>query len=131
MTWQRAAAALAILAVLGVCGCDDGTTYDNSCPRINHVGDAEWQEGALVLGIWLQDLEEDSVDLVVENGGAVVEGISGHGVVGLTSSTSYPGAVHVLVFPDGSVSPGDELTFVPEDLDGCPGEPATFVVPAK
>ncbi len=127
--WVAVAVALALL--LGVGGCDDETEYDNSCPRINHVGEAYWDGDTLQLGIWLQDLEADPVDLLVTDGaGAAIDEVLGHGVVGLSSSTEYPGQPHVLSVSAESLGGSATLTFVPVDLDGCEGESVQLEVPA-
>lgn len=127
--WLVATAALALTMALG--GCDGATQYDNSCPRINHVGEAYWDGDTLHLGIWLQDLEADPVDLLVTDGsgGAVVD-VFGHGAVGLSSGAEYPGQAHVLSITAESLGGSSALTFAPVDLDGCEGEAATLQVPA-
>ncbi len=113
-------------------GCDQATEYANSCPRINFIGDARYVGEELQLGIWLQDLEEDPVDLLVTDGaGKGLESIYGHGAVGLTTTADYPGKSHLLVLPTLAAPPGTTLEFVPEDADGCLGAAVTFVVPSK
>jgi hypothetical protein len=127
--WMVTVVALALM--VGVGGCDSETRYDNSCPRINHVGGAFWDGETLELGVWVQDLESDPVDLLVTDGtGAAVDGIMGHGVVGLSSGAEYPGQPHVLAISAESLGGSSTLTFVPVDLDGCEGEAAQLQVPA-
>jgi hypothetical protein len=120
----------AALAVV-VLGCDQATEYANSCPRINFVGDAQVVGQDLHLGIWLQDLEEDPVDLLVTDGaGNGLESVFGHGTNGLTTLADYPGKPHLLVLPSQVAPPGTTLEFVPEDGGGCLGPAVTFVVPS-
>jgi hypothetical protein len=127
--WMAAVVALAL--VFGAGGCDSETEYDNSCPRINHVGEAHWDGETLQLGVWLQDLEADPVDLLVTDGaGGLVEDVLGHGVIGLSSSKEYPGQPHVLSISAKSLEGSTTLTFVPVDFDGCEGEAAQLQVPA-
>jgi hypothetical protein len=127
---QRVGVAALLAAALLVGGCDGDVTYENACPRLNHVGEAAWQEDGLHLGVWIQDLEEDPVDLVITRGdGGLAEPVLGHGAVGLTSSDAWPGTAHELVLPESAVGKSKTLRFVPVDLDGCEGEAVTLEVP--
>lgn len=104
----------------------------NAAPAVTHVGPAVWESEALELAIWLQDIEEDPVDLLIEiSGGEEVSQVGGHGCVGLSASAGYPGQSHVLVFAPGVVKGGDVLLITPEDIEGNEGEPIEFVVPGR
>ena len=123
-------AALALFVILAAGGCDGATEYRNSCPRINHVGEAYWSGETLHVGLWLQDLEGDPVDLeVTGDTGETVSEVLGHGVIGLSSAQEYPGQAHLLSITQESLGGSDTLTFVPVDIDGCEGEAATLQVP--
>ncbi len=122
---------IAVALMVSIVGCDNETRYDNSCPRINHVGEAYWDGQTLHLGLWVQDLEADPVDLMVtDDAGAEVDGVQGHGTVGLSSAMEYPGLPHVLSISAESLGGSASLTFVPVDFDGCEGGAADLQVPA-
>jgi len=101
--------------------------YENSCPRITHVGPVEWSGESLRSGVWVQDLEEDPVDLRIERAdGTVIDEVLGHGGVGLTSQADFPGCPHVVVLSKQAVGAGARLTLIPVDIEGCQGEPVTL-----
>ena len=115
---------------IATAGCGNEPGMDNACPRIVGTGSVEWIGDDLRMGIWIQDLEEDPVDLLVTTSeGEEVEDIGGHGVVGLTSSADLPGTPHELLVPGDQVASGDELTLVPSDLESCKGPEVKVTVP--
>jgi len=84
----------------------------------------------LRVGVWVQDLEGDPVDLVVTDGsGNEVPEVLGHGAVGLTSEPGLPGAAHELII-EGKHVKGDSMGFLPVDIEGCEGEEVRIDVPA-
>jgi hypothetical protein len=111
-------------------GCDRESRLKNACPRVVNVGSVEWIGEDLRIGVWLQDLEEDPVDLVVTlANGDEIEGITGHGVVGLTSAAELPGQPHELLLPGDQIESGEVVTLEPVDTDGCTGPAVTITVP--
>lgn len=121
-----------LLALFLVVQCGDSPEMLNASPSVTHVGPAAWVDGALELAVWIQDIEEDPVDLqVLLASGEALEGVGGHGLVGLTSSADYPGQSHLLVFEPGALSGGETLTLIAVDFEDNEGEPVEFEVPAK
>jgi len=89
-----------------------------------------WDGAELAVGVWVQDLEEDPVDLLVTDGsGKEVVDVLGHGAIGLTSGSSLPGASHELRI-EGQYVKGGKMGFRPVDIEGCEGEEVWVVVPA-
>ena len=111
-------------------GCGREAELKNACPRVVGTGSIEWIGDELRVGVWLQDLEEDPVDLVVTRAnGDEIEGVTGHGVVGLTSAAKLPGLPHELILPGDQVASGEVVTLEPVDIDGCTGPAVTITVP--
>jgi hypothetical protein len=133
MTTRGLVATLAGALALAAAGCgDDATAYENVCPLVSHAGPAWHEADGLHFGVWLVDLEEDPVDLVVERGdGIAVERVYGHGAVGLTSMAAMPGSPHELVVTEADLAGATELQLTPVDLEGCSGEPVVLAVPAR
>lgn len=121
-----------LTALCALCGtsCDEETTYGNACPRLNHVGPA-WWDGDLHIGVWVQDLEEDPVDLVVTIDGKQVEAVHGHGAVGLTSEAGFPGAAHEIILSVDVAKGAGSVVIEPVDLEGCTGEGVFVDIPSK
>ena len=89
-----------------------------------------WEGDALHFGVWLQDLDGDSVDLFVDRAdGTEVLSVLGHGRVGLTATAKYPGTPHELVIEKGELGGTQTLTLTPVDLEGNAGEPVSLDVP--
>ena len=125
------AAVLAVVAVLPA-GCgDEPLDYENACPSIVHAGDAVWMDGSLHFGVWIRDIEEDPVDLVVTRAdGSNVENVFGHGAVGLTSLADEKGAPHELIITKDELNGTKVLTIEPVDAPGCSGQVVKLDVPA-
>jgi len=123
----------AVLCSGALVGCgDDAPTYENACPAIVHAGSASWQDGSLRFGVWIRDVEEDPVDLIVttDKGDEVVE-VYGHGAVGLASAADEKGAPHEIVLSEKSLVGMKELTLEPVDAPGCTGDAVTMEVPPQ
>ena len=118
------------LCAVGGTSCDEGTDYGNACPRINHVGPA-WWDGDLHIGIWIQDLEAEPVDLVVTVDGKAVDAVYGHGAVGLTSEAEFPGTAHEIVLPASVAQGAGTVGIEPVDFEGCTGEKVVVDIPAR
>ncbi len=125
--WRLAVVCAAMLAVAG-CGASDELL--NSCPRVTGATVVSWDGAELKVGVWLQDLEEDSVDLLVTDGnGEAIDEVLGHGGVGLTSTAELPGAGHELLIAGKHVK-GSSMGFQPVDIQGCQGEEFRIDIPA-
>jgi len=118
------------LLALVLCGCGAADELLNSCPRVTGVRVVGWDGAELRVGVWVQDLEEDPVDLVVTDGtGKEVTDVLGHGAVGLSSGAELPGAAHEL-WIEGQYVKGGKMGFRPVDVEGCEGETVWLGVPA-
>ena len=119
-------------AVAGMYGCEDESPYLNSCPRITHVSSLGWADDGLHVAVWVQDLEEDPVDLGIEtDSGAEVVVVYGHGAIGLSSQEDNKGAPHEIVLADDAVKTAKEVTLTPTDVDGCEGASSSLSIPAR
>jgi len=121
--------ALFAVVLLLVTACSEEYSYENACPRITHAEATGWEDDGLHVGIWIQDIEKDPVDLAVftDDGTEIVD-VAGHGSVGLTSSPDSKGTAHELVLSGEPVEKAKSVTFEPTDVAGCQGDSAAVAV---
>ncbi len=142
---------LLLLLSLALASCSQPLDIRNAAPRVSAISAATPEADGLRIVFWLQDHEQDTVDIEVAyaegpacdslrqriaedappiTGEAALKPVTfvpgqGQGVVGLTSDRELPGRVHELVWDTSNVADGDVCLYIlPDDREGDLGDPA-------
>ena len=116
--------------VLGLIGCQESLDIRNAAPAVATLGPiVEQDEDTLLIYLTIQDIERDPVDIAIDVVDA--EGTTlpfdgdvgtGHGSIGLSSDTTFPGTPHVISWDVRELEPGDyALRLTPDDRIGGVG----------
>lgn len=117
------------LVAVSVGGCTEPLLFDNVVPVITGLGPVV-QDGPdrVRVSLWVQDWERDPVDVelvYIESGKgpkALAPAVGGHGDVGLTSETDWPGKEHVFVWDTSGLPASMKLRLRVTPDDGRAGE---------
>lgn len=149
LVWRFASLAGALLALAA--GCTQPLHVKNAAPRVTEVTAAAVEGDTLRILFWLEDHEEDPVDVVVayatdealcgalradvaagdapdpEDAGLalIVEAPGGHGTTGLATDAEAPGRPHEVVWDTRELADATVacLYVVPDDRSGRAGDP--------